>query len=105
MRVRRHLEALSQDLRFSVRLWLREPASTAAVLVTLASSVGGIAVGLPLALGSLRAAGSLLYGVTSWQPVILAGVLTIVTVVAVLAALVPAGSAARTDAWNALRSE
>jgi predicted permease len=65
----------------------------------------GIALGLPLVLGSLRAAASFLYGVTPWHPAILAGVLTVVTVVAVLAALVPARSAARTDAWNALRSE
>jgi ABC-type antimicrobial peptide transport system permease subunit len=65
----------------------------------------GIAVGLPLALGSLDAAASFLYGVTPWQPAILAGVLTVVTVVAASAALVPARSAARTDAWTALRSE
>jgi ABC-type antimicrobial peptide transport system permease subunit len=65
----------------------------------------GIAVGLPLVLVSLRAAASFLYGVTPWHPAILAGVLTVVTVVAVSAALVPARSAARTDACNALRSE
>ena len=40
MRVGRHIEALIQDLRFSIRLWLRERASTVAVLVTLALSVG-----------------------------------------------------------------
>jgi predicted permease len=65
----------------------------------------GIAGGLPLALGTLGAAASFLYGVTPWQPAILAGVLTVVTVVAASAALVPARSAARTDAWTALRSE
>jgi predicted permease len=65
----------------------------------------GIAAGLPLVLGSLRAAASFLYGVTPWHPAILAGVLTVVTVVAVSAAFVPARSAARTDAWNALRCE
>jgi len=66
---------------------------------------GGIALGLPVALGSLRAAASFLYGVTPSQPAILTGVLAIVTVVALLAALIPASRAARTDAWNALRSE
>jgi predicted permease len=65
----------------------------------------GTAVGLPVALGSLRAATSFLYGVTPWHPVILTGVLTVVTAVALSAALVPAGNAARTDAGNALRAE
>ena len=36
MRVGRHVEALIQDLRFSIRLLLRERAFTVAVLVTLA---------------------------------------------------------------------
>jgi ABC-type antimicrobial peptide transport system permease subunit len=67
--------------------------------------VVGIAVGLPVALGALRAATSFLYGVTPWHPAILAGVLTVVTAVALTAALVPAGNAARTNAWNALRAE
>ena len=65
----------------------------------------GIAVGLPVAQGSLRAATSFLYGVTPWHPAILAGVLTVVTVVVLSAALVPAGNAARTDAWQALRRD
>ena len=65
----------------------------------------GIGVGLPMAMGSLRVAGSFLYGVTPGHPAILAGVLTVVTIVALSAALVPAGSAARTDPWNALRRD
>jgi predicted permease len=65
----------------------------------------GIAVGIPAALGSLRVTTSLLYGVTPWHPAIVGGVLTIVTVVGLSAALVPAGLAARTDAWKALRHD
>ena len=65
----------------------------------------GIAAGVPGALGSIRVAGTLLYGVTTWQPAILAGVLTTVTVSALSAALVPASRAARTDPWNALRRD
>jgi hypothetical protein len=65
----------------------------------------GIGLGLPLALGSLQAVTSFLYGVTPSQPAILAGVFAVVMVVALSAALIPAGRAARTDAWNALRSE
>jgi ABC-type antimicrobial peptide transport system permease subunit len=66
---------------------------------------GGIALGLPAAVATLRAVASFLYGVTPSQPTILACVLAIVTVVALSAALIPASRAARTDAWNALRSE
>ena len=40
MRIGRHVEALIQDLRFSIRLLLRERAFTATVLVTLALSIG-----------------------------------------------------------------
>jgi ABC-type antimicrobial peptide transport system permease subunit len=65
----------------------------------------GIAFGLPAALGSLRVVGSFLFGVTPWDPAILAGVLTVVTIVGVSAGLVPAAVAARTDAWNALRHD
>ena len=65
----------------------------------------GIVFGVPVALGTLRVAGSFLYGVTPWHPGILAGVLTVVTVVGLSAALVPAGSAARMDVWNALRRD
>ena len=72
----------------------------AALLVTL-----GIAVGVPVAVGSFRVAATLLFGVRPWDPAILAGVLTVVTVVGISAGLVPAGVAARTDAWNALRHD
>ena len=65
----------------------------------------GIAVGVPVVLGSLRVAASFLYGVTPSHPPILAAALTIVTAVGLTAALVPAGHAARTDAWTALRQD
>lgn len=65
----------------------------------------GSVVGLPAAVGSFRLAATFLFGVQPWDPAILAGVLTVVTVVGLSAGLVPAGNAARTDAWNALRHE
>jgi predicted permease len=65
----------------------------------------GSAVGLPLALGSFRVAATFLFGVRPWDPAILAGVIGVVTVVGLAAGLVPAGNAARTDAWNALRHD
>ena len=70
------------------------------LLVTL-----GSAVGLPIALSSYRVAATFLFGVSAWDPAIIASVLTVVTVVSLSAGLIPAGNAARTDAWNALRSD
>jgi predicted permease len=70
------------------------------LLVTL-----GSAVGLPIALSSSRVAATFLFGVSAWDPAILASVLTVVTVVSLSAGLIPAGHAARTDAWSALRSD
>jgi putative ABC transport system permease protein len=70
------------------------------LLVTL-----GSAVGLPIALSSSRVAATFLFGVSAWDPAIIASVLTVVTVVSLSAGLIPAGNAARTDAWNALRSD
>jgi predicted permease len=65
----------------------------------------GSAVGLPIALSSSRVAATFLFGVSAWDPAIIASVLTVVTVVSLSAGLIPAGNAARTDAWNALRSD
>jgi ABC-type antimicrobial peptide transport system permease subunit len=65
----------------------------------------GSVVGLPVALGSFRGVAAFLFGVRRWDPAILAGVLTVVAVVGVSAALVPAGYAARTDAWKSLRHD
>jgi predicted permease len=65
----------------------------------------GSAVGVPIALSSSRVATTFLYGVSAWDPTIIAGVLTLVTVAGLSAGLIPARSAARTDAWTALRSD
>jgi predicted permease len=65
----------------------------------------GSAVGLPIAISSSRAAATFLFGVSAWDPAIMASVLTVVTVVSLSAGVIPAGNAARTDAWNALRSD
>lgn len=72
----------------------------ASVLVAI-----GIAIGLPLALSSLRVAGSLLYGVSPSHPAIVAGVLAVMAIVGLAAGLAPALWAARTDPWNALRHD
>lgn len=65
----------------------------------------GSAVGLPISLSSSRVAATFLFEVSAWDPAIITSVLTLVTVVSLSAGLIPAGIAARTDAWNALRSD
>ena len=65
----------------------------------------GTAIGLPVALSSLRVAAGFFYGVAPWNPAIVAGTLAVVTAVGLSAALIPARGAARTDAWKALRNE
>jgi ABC-type antimicrobial peptide transport system permease subunit len=65
----------------------------------------GVAVGIGLAIWSGRAAEALLYGLTASDPKMLAlGVLAL-TVVAVVATVVPAHRAARLDPTTALREE
>jgi predicted permease len=84
-----------------------EPRQILSMVLTRASlliALGSV-VGLPVALGSFRVAATFLFGVRPSDPAILAGVLTVVTVVGVLAGLIPAGHAARTDAWKALRHD
>ena len=65
----------------------------------------GMAVGLPLALGSLRVARNFLYGVSPSDPATLGGVLVLLTLVGLSAGVVPALSAARTDPCNTLRRD
>ena len=65
----------------------------------------GMAVGLPLALGSLRVARNFLYGVSPSHPGTVGGVLVLLTLVGLSAGLVPALHAARTDPCNTLRQD
>jgi putative ABC transport system permease protein len=65
----------------------------------------GMAVGLPLALGSLRVTGSFLYGVSPSHPATVGGVLVLLTLVGLSAGIVPALNAARTDPCNTLRQD
>jgi ABC-type antimicrobial peptide transport system permease subunit len=65
----------------------------------------GIGVGVPLALGSLRAVASSLYGVSPLDPATIVGAMTLVAVVGLSAGLIPARDAARTDPWGALRQD
>jgi putative ABC transport system permease protein len=71
----------------------------------LAMAAVGIAVGLALALGGSRAMGSLLFGVAPNDPFIFAVSAALLAGVALVASLLPAARAARTDPLAALRSE
>ena len=70
---------------------------------TLTVSVVGALIGLPLAYGLTRLVGSLLYGLTPSNPIVLGGVLLVLLAVSLLAAYFPARRAAKVDPLVALR--
>jgi putative ABC transport system permease protein len=71
----------------------------------LRTVVIGILVGVALALVAGRLVASLLYGITPHDPAAIAIVVTVLLLVAAVAALVPALRAARVDPVTALRTE
>ncbi len=71
----------------------------------LALVLGGIAIGLPLAMASARVIQGLLFGLAPSDPAIVTGVVIVIFGTAVLAASIPAAIAARVDPMVALRYE
>jgi putative ABC transport system permease protein len=65
----------------------------------------GIAIGLPLAFGLARALSSILFGVTSTDPLTFIALPLILAGVAALASYIPARRAVRVDSLTALRYE
>ncbi len=65
----------------------------------------GVAIGLALSLLVSRFAASLLYGISATDPLTFIAVPTLLLIVAVLAVLLPARRAAKTDPLAALRYE
>jgi ABC-type antimicrobial peptide transport system permease subunit len=65
----------------------------------------GAAAGIALALAAGRAVAALLYGIGPRDPAALAGVVAVLMVIVVIASLVPAWRAARTDPVSALRAD
>ena len=88
--------ALGADGGRVLRLILRE-----AVLVL---SVG-LAIGIGLSLWAGRAAGTMLFGLKSWDPLALGGAALLLSAVALVASYAPARRASRVDPMDALRVE
>jgi predicted permease len=83
------------------------PASILSLVVRQGMSLAGIgvAIGLAGAIAATRGLESLLYGITSLDPLTYAGVIVLLAAVCAAACWVPAWRAARVDPTIALRSE
>ena len=68
-------------------------------------AIVGVVVGLSAALALAGLMSTLLFGVTPWDPLVFAGVPTLLTLVALLAVWLPARRASRVDPLTALRYE
>jgi ABC-type antimicrobial peptide transport system permease subunit len=68
-------------------------------------SAGGLAVGLVAAVAMTRMLGSLLYGVTPTEPIVLGLVSLVLVTVTVVASAIPARRAVRVDPLKTLRYE
>jgi ABC-type antimicrobial peptide transport system permease subunit len=96
----------SQEL--GIRMALGARASDVLLLVLkqgMVLAASGAALGVALALLLGRVVGTLLFGVSGRDPLTLAGVSAVLTLVALLACYIPARRAARVDPLVALRCE
>jgi len=65
----------------------------------------GLGIGIPAAIGTGYLIASQLFGVSPWNPMLLAGATALLALAALIAALIPARRAASIDPIQALRSE
>jgi predicted permease len=89
--VRMALGAGPEDVRFMV------------AMQGMRLAVLGILIGIPSALALTRIMVSLIFGIPTWDPLVLAAVATLLSAVALCAAAVPAVRATRIDPIDALR--
>ncbi|MBI3490936.1 MAG: FtsX-like permease family protein, partial [Acidobacteria bacterium] len=75
----------------------------AAVGDGLVVTFGGVAIGFAVALGTVRLVKSLLFGVTAYDPLTLAGAPAVLLAVALIACLLPAVRAGHVDPIATLR--
>jgi predicted permease len=71
----------------------------------LAMVIGGLAIGLPLAIGAARVIRSLLFGVTPDDPAAFVTTAAVLLAIGLVAALIPARRAAKLDPATVLRTE
>jgi ABC-type antimicrobial peptide transport system permease subunit len=94
--------------RFAKKSWVGERPGDVLSLVLrqgIRLSLFGVVPGLAAAFLLTRAISRALYGVTAPEPLILWGLASLLTVVALLAGYIPANRATRVDPMVALRSE
>ena len=100
--------AASRRSEIGIRLALGATRAQIVALVlrdSLWMMAAGIVIGLPLAVGAMRAARALLYGLSATDSGMVAGATCLLVVAGVLAAAIPAWRAARVRLEDAIRSE
>jgi predicted permease len=88
--------ALGAEQREVLRMVLRDGAKMA---------LAGVAIGLGAALGLTRLIASMLFGISAYDPLTMAGVVSLLALVAFAACYLPARRATRVDPMVALRNE
>ena len=100
--------AASRRSEIGIRLALGSTRAQIVALVlrdNLWMMAAGIVIGLPLAIGAMRAARALVYGLSPTDGGMIAGATSLLVVAGVLAAAIPAWRAARVRLEEAMRSE